>query len=42
MDMTKKSKVQQALKPLSGSTLGEVIQAKEAECIGLVGGKRYK
>ena len=38
----KKTMVQQALKPLSSSTLGEVIKAKEGECIGLVGEKRFK
>jgi hypothetical protein len=34
--------VQQAFKPLSSSTLGEVIQSKENECIDLVGNKRFK
>ena len=40
--MQKKTMVQQALKPLSESTMGEVIKNKEAECIKLVGEKRYK
>lgn len=38
----KKTMVQQALKPLSESTMGEVIQNKEEECKKLVGEKRYK
>ena len=42
MSPTKKTMVQQALKPLSNSTMGEVTKAKEVECINLVGMKRYK
>lgn len=42
MKPQKKNMVQQALKPLGGGTLGEVINAKERECINLVGEKRYK
>ena len=38
----KKTMVQQALKPLSESTMGEVIKNKEEECKKLVGEKRYK
>lgn len=42
MEPAKRTMVQQALKPLNTSTLMEVIRGKEAECVKLVGEKRYK
>lgn len=42
MEPTKRTMVQQALKPLNSSTLMEIIGAKEGECAKLVGEKRSK